>query len=147
MTQRSVAVKERAIPFVLWQRSSLTPFRIYNQHASSYNHHRTYAVTRRIFVHSPLRCFHRKVWVIALRGRYKSNRRYNSRRTKRRYRLFASHTRYCVIPIRMISAEFPRAWCRPHSRSRAYALAQSQRQSESGRDESRGEDGIDTTIC
>lgn len=75
MMQRSVAVKERAFPFVLWQRSSLAPFRTHNRSVSSHNHHRTYVVTRRIFARSPLRCFHRKVRVIAWRGRYKGSQR------------------------------------------------------------------------
>jgi len=114
MTQRSVAVKGQVIPFVLWQRSSLAPFRIHNQSASSRNHHRTYVVTRRVFVRSPLWCFHRKVRVIASRGRYKGSRRVTHAgwdKSRRRYRLLASHIHiailrnsysldFCLIPSR-----------------------------------------------
>lgn len=81
MTQRFVAVERRAVPFVLWQHSSLTQFRIYNRSASSRNHHRTYVVTCLRTFSSTVLSPQSASYCIS-RGRYKSNRHGNSRRTK-----------------------------------------------------------------
>lgn len=135
MTQLFVTVKGRVVAFVLWQRSSLAPFRIHNRSASSRNHHRTYDVTRRVFARSPLRAFTAKCELLHRVGGIKAVGAVTHAvgdKSGRRYRLLARTSRYRVIPIRTISALIP-SHNAVHIRdyTRVHLLAQSWRGNQS----------------